>query len=582
LKSLKQQKAVALAGVLYIAMAIAHIPDGIFRYAFDKNAPVQLLMLLFIAAIFAIYISLKSERFHFPKFILLSGLGLVLTQVFSLLLSGNLFGALIGDAGRFVGSASAIALLVVSVFHAQFKFEAFLTLIKFYVIAIEIVCIIGIAQHFNLIELPGDQGTSSTLGNLDFFAAYIGTTLPLLLLWAINAKQRTRVALGIVTAINIYALKLAGPLQGYLDVAFVLVGLAILLLKRFIPRRDISLNKRTFIGVAGIVIWSEFIFLMPFLGNFIPVLGNDIQVKIRSNFWLAGMREFFSHPLLGVGPDQYGYYYEQYRTIDDAKNYAKILSNDAHSASVQTLATVGLLGTVAFLVLLGFTIRAFLVLWDSGKINRKSLFAIALFLFVYLTNSFISPFTLTHKYLLWAVCGFIVGNVYKYPSWKSIKIPAVKLTAITTASVALVIAILFAQGQMNFLRSVDSYAKNRVGIPTYKSSPLLPCYMYYEMEAQIVGEPGSAINENLANLKLASNPRCIAALVSNTRNMVNAGEVESLKPLIYRLFELAPARSDAISFGMYYANRTGDFKLKRAIEKQMKVLGLIYIPGNLG
>jgi hypothetical protein len=34
-----QQKAVLLAGIAYIAIALFHIPDGIFRHGFDKNAP---------------------------------------------------------------------------------------------------------------------------------------------------------------------------------------------------------------------------------------------------------------------------------------------------------------------------------------------------------------------------------------------------------------------------------------------------------------------------------------------------------------------------------------------------------------
>jgi hypothetical protein len=62
-----QQKAVLLAGISYIAMAIFHIPDGIFRHAFDKDAPAQLFALTVIAASFAIYMALKPERFRFHR-----------------------------------------------------------------------------------------------------------------------------------------------------------------------------------------------------------------------------------------------------------------------------------------------------------------------------------------------------------------------------------------------------------------------------------------------------------------------------------------------------------------------------------
>ena len=118
-------------------------------------------------------------------------------------------------------------------------------------------------------------------------------------------------------------------------------------------------------GTFALIIWAEFIFLVPFLGSWIPVLGNDIQVKIRSNFWLAGVRQFFDFPILGVGPDQYGSYYEKYRTLEDARAYEKILSNDAHSASVQTLATLGIVGTLAILILVAILVRSLMIQWDS-------------------------------------------------------------------------------------------------------------------------------------------------------------------------------------------------------------------------
>jgi O-antigen ligase len=577
-----QQKAVLLAGISYIAMAIFHIPDGVFRHAFDKDAPAQLFALTVIAAIFAIYMALKPERFRFHRLAIYGAAALLLTQFTSLLMSGNLMGSLIGDAGRFVGTASVVALLAVSIFHTQFKYEAFVTLARFYLVAIEAVCLIGIAQHFNLIELPGDQGISSTLGNLDFFAAYTGTAFPILLFVALNSSRRTQYLLGAVALVNVYALRLAGPLQGYLDIVFTALGLLILVARRYIPRREWTLNARTYLGTFAVIIWAEFIFLMPFLGHFVPVLGNDVQVKIRANFWLAGMRQFFAHPFIGVGPDQYGNYYEQYRTIDDIKQYSNILSNDAHSASVQTLATTGILGTLAFLFLLALVIRSFLILWDSRTINRKALFALGLYIFVYLTNSFISPFTLTHKYLFWAVCGFIVGQTYRLPSWQSQKLISVRITSATAALLIGATSFVFASGQLNFLTNLEKFAETKQQMVDYKQSSVLPCYMYFDYAYQMVVKPGTPNAVNLANDALRSNPRCISALIANTRTIVDSGDIVNLGSFVYRLYEIAPARAETISFGMYYVNRSGDKKLGALLEAEMKALGLTYIPGKLG
>jgi len=577
-----QQKAVLFSGLAYIAIAIAHIPDQIFPHGFDKNAPVQLLSLLILASCYLIYVALKSEKFRFHRLTVYGAVALVLTQLASVLSSGNLLGSLIGDSGRFVGSLSVFALLVVSIFHSQFKFEPFVQLIRFYIVAIGLVAVIGIAQHFNVLELPGAEGVSSTLGNTDFFAAMLGTTFPLIFFLALNSSRRARIALAISAAINISALYFAGPLQGYLDLAFMAVGLAIYLLRKHIPRREWTLNARTFLGTFAIIIWAEFIFLMPFLGDFVPVLGNDVQVKIRSNFWLAGTRQFFDHILFGVGPDQYGNNYEQYRTLEDIVKYTNILSNDAHSASVQSLATVGILGTIAFLFLLALVIRSFLILWDSRSIDRTSLFALGLFFFIYLTNSFVSPITLTHKFIFWAVCGFIVGQVYRLPSRRSERKVSQKLLPVSSLALFALMATLFAQAQLNYLTHIERYAADNSLVQEYEASPLLPCFMYFDAELLIASNLSAKSAADLAREELANNPRCVAAQIHLTKAAVNAGELAGLKELVYRLFEIAPARNDTISLGMHYANRTGDVMLRQALEKEMKALGLVYIPGQLG
>ena len=59
-------------------------------------------------------------------------------------------------------------------------------------------------------------------------------------------------------------------------------------------------------------------------------------------------------------------------------------------------------------------------------------------------------------------------------------------------------------------------------------------------------------------------------------------QLDKLKPHIYRLMEMAPARNETISIGMYYANRTKDTHLLIRLQRVMQTLGLVYIPGKLG
>jgi O-antigen ligase len=577
-----RRKGIALAGASFLLLALAHIPNSIFRHSFDKNASTQFFLLAAIGSLFALLIFIGRERLSFHRAPVIGVAALVAAQIISLSTSHNPWGSLFGDSGRFVGVASVIALLAVAIFHARFTIIEFISLLRFYIVALEAVVLVGIAQHFKLIELPGDAGLTSTLGNTDFFAAFVGTSFPLLALLALHLSNRGRIALSLIAALNIYALYLAGPLQGYLDIAFTVLGLAILLLRRYLPRREVSLNVRTFLGTFAVIIWAEFIFLMPFLGKSIPVLGSDIQVQIRGNFWLAGMKQFFANPVTGVGPDNYGNYYEQYRTLEDLSKYSTIVSNDAHSASVQTLATLGIIGVLAYLSLIALLIRALLILWDRRTIDRRALYVIGLYIFVYLTNSFISPITLTHKYLFWAVAGAVIGFAYRKEASEESQPKILPITAALTSLTLIAIAITFAGAQWNYLTNIEKYVLDKKSTLSYQTSLALPCFMYFDAEIKMVAESGDERAEKFAQEAVAKNARCISAELFLAKMDFSKDRISELKPHIYRLMEIAPARNETLSMGMYYANRTRDTEVATKLQRVMQALGLVYLPGKLG
>lgn len=243
---------------------------------------------------------------------------------------------------------------------------------------------------------------------------------------------------------------------------------------------------------------------------------------------------------------------------------------------------MGILGTIAFLFLLALVIRSVLILWDNQKFDRRAIFALGLYIFVYLTNSFVSPITLSHKYLFWAVCGFIVGQVYRLPARRSLVKASQRLTPVALAAIFALFAGFFAQGQINYLTHIEKYAADNAAVIDYTPSPFLPCFMFFDAELLMAKNHGPEKALELADQELVNNPRCVAALIHKTEKLVNAGEVDELGPLVYKLYEIAPARNQTISLAMYYANRAGDTQLRLALEKQMKALGLVYIPGQLG
>jgi len=410
---------VIATGVLNLLLTVALIPVGIFPNAFDKNAPIQFLMLAIIAVIFSTLIIKRRNHFVFSGKVIwalwITFLALILSAIFS----PDFIGSMTGDTGRFTGAISLFCLLIVAIFHAGFTLEQFKRLVWLYIGVVGVTQIIGILHDQMIFDLPGEAGMVSTFGNLDFFSAYLGTTFPLLVYLFISASRKRRALLFVVALGSIYCLSLAGALQGFVDLGVMTILIVLFFISKFLPQRlkdfisNLTLNAKTFALTLIVIIWAEAIFLLPFIGKDIPVLGNDVQVQIRGEFWLAGLSQFGSSPLFGVGPDQYGNYYESYRTLDSAQNLQTVLANDAHSAPVQTVATLGFVGVFAFVLLLAFLVRAAILAAEKYPDKRGEIAAIGLFLFVYFTNAAVSPITLPNKYLFWAAAGFIVGLAYR-------------------------------------------------------------------------------------------------------------------------------------------------------------------------
>jgi O-antigen ligase len=577
---LQRNRKLLVTGVLFAALALAHLPVSVFPHIFDKNAAPQFLTLLIVSSAMGLFILVRAEQFKVHRYVrnLILVLGAVL--VLSALLSANIITSFTGDTGRYAGVASLMALVIIAIYHAQFSSDEIYKLVTIYVAVSFLIVLIGIAQHFNLIELPGDHGLTSTLGNQDFYAAFIGISMPLYFFLSLKASRRKRLVLLAGVLISFYSLVLATPLQSYVDIAFTLIGIGIYLLRKRIPRRNFTLNARTFLATFGLIIWAEFIFLVPFLGSWIPVLGNDIQVKIRSNFWLAGTKQFFAHPLFGVGPDQYGNYYETYRTIGDAKNYERILSNDAHSASVQTLATLGVAGTLVLLLFIALLARSFFIAWDRNPEARAWLFAIAIYFFVYMTNSFISPITKPTKFIMWALAGWVIGKAYlrkEDEEGVGIRIPVAAFLV-----VVMTVGGLFGVAQWKYSTAFEKYAKAMNQKHSYEFNPFIPCVMYFEGQFHIVEKQELETVLDLARKQIQANPRCVSAHLILAQYYKGVGDMNAWGRQLEQLLNIAPLRIEVLKMGLEYASKAGDVDLYNSLQARFSKLGLIYVPGQAG
>ena len=424
----------------------------------------------------------------------------------------------------------------------------------------------------------------STFGNLDFFSAYLGTTFPLLVFLLINTSRKRRIFIAVIAVGSVFCLSRAGALQGYVDVAIMLILLGFFALRRIVPQKfidfvsDLTLNAKTFAFTLFVIIWAEAIFLMPFIGKNVPVLGNDEQVKIRGEFWLAGLSQFGSSPLFGVGPDQYGNYYETFRTLNSAQNLQTVLANDAHSAPVQTIATLGFVGISAFVLLIAFLVRATIIAMGKYPDRRKEILAIALFLFVYFTNAAVSPITLPNKYLFWAASGLIIGLAYR--SGETNRKPLQILVGACLAAILFVIPN-FAFAQYRYLNWIEEFASNDASrVIAVEYSRYVPCAMYYDSLAKIINNQGNEALEDFSAKQLAGNDRCVNAQINLAKLSYNKGDIAAMRKYVYALIKMAPTREEVLIVTRAYAIKADDKELMKKVETQSAKLGFISIPAK--
>jgi len=582
LSKMKSNKIVSIGIFAFAALALVHIPLKVLITLFDKNQAPEFIVLLFISAAFGIVALIRIKQISISRSAIYLALLLVTALLISALLSPGFFPSLTGDTLRYAGIASNIALLLVALFHGLFNSQTFPQLIKGYLGVLFITEVLAVLQFLKVITLPGLQGNpTSTFGNLDFYAAFVGTSFPIILFAWLGAGKVEKRLLVLLALLSLTCLRLVDAKQGYLDVALTAIALGIYVVYRrsrtdaWQPRY--SLNVRTTIISIALFVWLEFIFIFPFIGKSIPIIGDDAQVAIRGVMWLAGVNQFLSRPLFGVGPDQYGSFYEHFRTVNSTIVLPGDSSNDAHSATVQTLATTGIIGSLIFFLLIALVIRAILIIFEHEVETRKRTLALALFLFIYLTNAAISPIVLPHKYLLWAVGGYLAFHASRLSSGAESKTANRILlrgsVALFTA-VSLLVGVAFAASQINYTNWGETKRSNPAAQVAASVSKFLPCHIYFTYIAGYLSSQGDDAVEKLSREQIAINPRCYEAQRMLAAIAYNKGDLKALRKQVFILIDLAPAQREVLDIANLYAVKAGDKQLEETVKKQLARMGV--------
>jgi hypothetical protein len=559
-----------IIGVLIGITAIAHIPTRFLPGTFDRNAAPQFILLALTGLVSAGFL-FSRRAITLPTSVAVATGVLLVATLISLLFSDSFTTSLIGDTGRFTGMISLWSLIFTAIAFSQFTYSEFIKAFFGVVIGIVLVTCLGFLQSFNLISLPTGAGAGSTLGNLDFLSAWIGTTIALVYIAFKVLGFRVWVFLGYL-AISLITLWKIGAKQGPLDFALIAVLILLFQLGRVIGLLRLSAKALKIIATFALLLWSEAIYLIPMAEIKVPGISGDVNVDIRSDFWFSAGQMFLGHIAFGVGPDNYGNYYEKYRSLSSVKSTEFVISNDAHSSMMQTFATLGIFSTLAFLVLTLLAIYSMINLILREDRNKYSLLLISFIAFY--TNSLISPITLPNKLIFWAIAGFAIGQdlrTREFSSKHPIQLPVRVLSVLAALAITLPTAA-FTQSFFTLNTALSKLQKNEK--IDYKVSTNLPCVIYFNAQVKAIEASGGDSIKGAEKI-LSKHPRCLDALGYLANDAFSRKDYVAAKPYVYTLLDVAPARQSVVGLASIYAIETKDLYLQKLLSDQGIKLGLI-------
>jgi len=557
-------------GALIGITALAHIPSSITMGAFDRNAAPQFLLLALTGMVGCLQICLKRS-FSLDKKFGASVAALMVFTTISLLASDSYISSLIGDTGRFSGLISLWSFVAIALVASSFDLVDFTKSLFGICLAIVAVTLLGFLQSFNIVKLPGDGGTGSTLGNLDFLSAWIGTTLIIIFLYFKN-ENFPRLIFLMYLVVALVTLWRIGAKQGFLDLILIIFSLAAVKVFRRFDFSEISARTWKVVATFGLLLWSEIIYLIPMSGLHFPGISDDVNVRIRTDFWYSAAHMFFNNFSFGVGPDNYGNYYEKYRSLSSVRNSEYLLSNDAHSSMMQTFATLGFFATVAFLLLILLTIYSFINLIKRNGASFYGYLLIAFFVFY--TNALISPITLPNKAIFWCIAGFVIGQDIRSRGTQLNKISRVFLT-VPAGIVGVVITVTALAFAVSFFTLNQALAEAKTGKKVnYTISKTLPCVVYSNAQLSLAPQSRQDL-VTAAQEILEAHPRCLDILGFLAQDALSRKDYKTAKLIVYQLLDVSPARQTVVRLAAIYAVESNDNVMKDLLTEQGVKLGLV-------
>ena len=352
--------------------------------AFDPfNTPKLIVLIITSSWIFGhiinYYRNNKNTLSKFDFVVLFSATFFFFALTFALFSSNNFVVAFIGDIQRRNGYLTYVSFLIILLFSALFvNISNVRNILKMCTFLGVILGSYGVVQVTGNDFIAWNNPYNSmiaTLGNPNFASSLLAiiSLIMILSLFIRNYPKNYKYISLIMLPLNLIAIVLSKSLQGIIVLG---LGMAVfaLLLSIFVLKKYRLITITAF---SAVVIVSMLGMLQK--GPLVDYVYKT-SVSIRGYYWRAAIKMFQDQPITGVGLDNYGAFFKEFREVDYSLRFGyEITSTNAHNVFLQLFATGGFLLGTSYLILLSIIGYAGIKLISQTKDDEQK---IAILLFV--------------------------------------------------------------------------------------------------------------------------------------------------------------------------------------------------------
>ncbi len=386
-----------------------------------------------------------------------------------------------------------------------------------------LVALIGLLEAVGVQILQGTYaGVDATLGNPNFAAGYAAIMAVLAAGRALESGRElwVRISCGVLALALALMSYLTGSLQGPAALAAGLAaGWIIWVLAYRGPRRMIALIGTGVGVVAGVALLGlSLIGIGP-----LTVLWADYTVQVRQQYWATGWNMTLGQPIFGSGPDSFARFVSEFRP----ESYIELLGpvrrvSAAHNIALQFGATLGVIGLLLWLVVMGSLIVLLLIRAARAQIVPVVLVAgVGGAWAAYMVQGMVSIDMLPLLALGWLVTGLLVAVLKPQaapvaePSGgkRGGRAPVAKQSSshvgvVVGAGVALaLIPLVLVSMQISAVNAATSVQSIEQAQSVLRSA-MTPCPLRVEISQAVLTSDTGAAGQDLVLESYRMDPRC--------------------------------------------------------------------------